>query len=89
MTDRTWKSIRRSVPATERDEVPDNTVTHGAWKTEDSELWITIYRKYRGDPGSSHYVVFEDDTTTEVTEYGSFVAAEAEVEARKTSPALA
>lgn len=89
MTDRTWKSIRRSVPATHRDEVPDNTVTYGAWKTEDSELWITMYRTYRGDPGDTHYVVVEDDTTTEVAEHGSFVAAEAEVEARKANPALA
>jgi len=89
MTDRTWKSIQQSVPAAERDKVPDNTVTHGAWKNEDSKLWIRMYRKYRGGPGSSHYVVFKDDITTEVTEHGSFVAAEAEVEARKTSPVLA
>lgn len=89
MTTRTWQPIRRSAPATQRPGVPDNTVTYGAWKTTDNDLWITIYRTYRGDPSETHYVVVENGNVVDISEHESFVAAEAEVEARKTQPALA
>ena len=89
MTDRTWTAIRRSVPASHRDGIPDNCITYGAWKSEDGELWITMYRAYRHEAENTHYLVVESTDETDITEFDSYTEAENELEVRKQEPGVA